>query len=183
MYKCNSGSQEDLKEVLEYDPETGIFIAKTNRGYKYKKGDVLGVIQRQGYLQVCAPGFNAQGQRMAWFYMEGYWPEHHVDHINRIKDDNRWCNLRHVTRSCNFFNRPAQRNNTSGVTGVYYNKQTNKWYPQIRVNHHMVTGGFFDEFKDAVIGRYKLELENHFDTCNEKSDSYLYLLKNNLLDP
>ena len=76
--------------------------------------------------------------------MEGYLPENDVDHINRIRDDNRWCNLRHVSRVCNIRNRDKFKNNTSGVTGVSWFDSRGTWRVRIAVDRkQMGLGGVF----------------------------------------
>lgn len=61
----------------------------------------------------------------------GEWPKGYIDHINRIKTDNRPCNLRDVSAQINRHNRGQDRRNTSGVTGVNWNKKLRKWHAQI----------------------------------------------------
>jgi hypothetical protein len=82
--------------------------------------------------------------------MTGKWPELEVDHINRIRDDNRWCNLRDVSRAINAQNMPLYKNNTSGHTGVCWNKKFNKWQVLCRANGKQVYGGLFDNKEEAV---------------------------------
>jgi len=67
--------------------------------------------------------------------MTGEWPEHQVDHRNRVRDDNRWDNLRKATRVQNLGNREKYANNTSGLKGVSLHKATNKWRSDIQVDN------------------------------------------------
>ena len=83
-----------------------------------------------------------------------------VDHINRNKLDNRKSNLRIVTNQENHFNRPLNKNNKSGIKGVYYNKVSNKWCCQITLNGKCVHSELFD-IKEEAIAKRKL-LENKF---------------------
>jgi len=80
-----------------------------------------------------------------------------VDHINHDKSDNRKSNLRIATRSQNSMNRGLQDNNTSGVTGVYWNKGRKKWEVQIGVNSKTIFLGHFTNFDDAVKARKEAE--------------------------
>jgi hypothetical protein len=74
-------------------------------------------------------------------YIEGYFPEYQIDHINGIRDANRWCNLRHVTQSCNSKNvLNLRKSNTSGVTGVNRSKN-NKWLVRISYNGRRIFKG------------------------------------------
>ena len=80
-----------------------------------------------------------------------------VDHINRDKLDNRKSNLRIVTNQENHFNEGLSKNNSSGVKGVYYNKDCNKWVCQITLNGKIIYGGLFDNLEMAVSKRKSLE--------------------------
>lgn len=84
-----------------------------------------------------------------------------VDHINGNPLDNTKSNLRIVTRSQNNMNRSLQTNNTSGVTGVYWNKKKLKWCAQIGLNGSHIHLGYYDNFVDAVESR-KLGEERYF---------------------
>lgn len=84
-----------------------------------------------------------------------------IDHINNKKHDNRKVNLREVTDSQNQMNQGVQRNNTSGVTGVYWDKESNRWYAVITVNKNSIFLGYFDNFEDAVMARKEAE-EKYF---------------------
>lgn len=50
-------------------------------------------------------GYHYKASRLAWLYMTGEWPKYEMDHINHVKDDNRWVNLRDVTPAENCANR------------------------------------------------------------------------------
>ena len=84
-----------------------------------------------------------------------------VDHKNHNKKDNRKHNLRIVTRSQNNMNRKLFSNNTSGVTGVCWNKAANKWAAHIRINKKRIHLGYFNDFEDAVKARKEAE-EKYF---------------------
>lgn len=81
-----------------------------------------------------------------------------VDHMNRNKLDNRKCNLRVVTNQENHFNRPVNRNNKSGHTGVYFHKQCSKWCVQLRKGNRTIHGGTFDKLSLAIEARENLEV-------------------------
>jgi hypothetical protein len=70
-----------------------------------RPGDKAGRITQDGRRQIrIASGFY-YASRLAWLYMTGEWPKDQIDHINRIKRDDRWENLREATQSQNSFNR------------------------------------------------------------------------------
>ena len=79
------------------------------------------------------------------------------DHINRNPLDNRKSNLRPCSKLENAKNRSKQHNNTSGVTGVNYNKQKGKWIARIRIDKKETCVYSGDSFEDAVVARLKAE--------------------------
>jgi HNH endonuclease len=110
---------EQLKELLNYNPETGLWTWIKARG-RCAKGSFAGTML-DGYIMIYVDKVGYLAHRLAWFYMTNRWPLE-VDHKNTIKNDNRWDNLREATRSQNKFNVPALSNNTCGFKGVFYQK-------------------------------------------------------------
>tara|TARA_R110002126_G_C10195847_1_gene476394 strand:- start:25 stop:531 length:507 start_codon:yes stop_codon:yes gene_type:complete len=111
-------SQDRLKELLNYDPITGIFT----RIKRSSNNDVIGKSVgssdcSKGYLRISIDGVRYKAHRLAYLYMTGDWPLEVVDHINGVKHDNRWCNLRPATLSQNGSNRSVVRNKL-GLRGV-----------------------------------------------------------------
>lgn len=96
----------------------------------------------------------------------------YVDHINSNTSDNRKNNLRTATKSQNGMNRDLQSNNTSGNTGVYWNKQTSKWIAYITVNREHIYLGSFNDFKDAVKTRKEAEEKYFGEYSYDNSQSY-----------
>lgn len=82
-----------------------------------------------------------------------------VDHINHNPLDNRKCNLRICTQQENSFNKKKMSNNTSGVIGVLWRKDINKWIAQIRINGKYIYLGCFDTLEQAIEVRKKAEIE------------------------
>lgn len=118
---------ERLREVLDYDPETGVFtwrVTNTNAlGHGGRSrcvaGAVAGHLNRNGYRSIGIDHVLYQAHRLAWLYVHDRWPDHHIDHINGGHDDNRIANLRDVPQAQNAQNRHgAQRNNRTGHLGV-----------------------------------------------------------------
>lgn len=99
-----------LLELVHYDPESGIFRAARNRFGGIRAGQVLGSDNGNGHLQAMIDFRKYLLHRLAWFYMTGAFPPGHlvVDHVNRVRSDNRWQNLRLATRSANSGNRLAR---------------------------------------------------------------------------
>jgi len=88
-------TQERLKEVLDYDPETGEFYRKEVKQW-WKFGDKVKYNINDGYKKINVDSKLYLAHRLAWLYIHGYFPEYGIDHINRIRGDNRILNLREV---------------------------------------------------------------------------------------
>jgi hypothetical protein len=107
-----------LREVVEYNAETGVFTRRVKRG-KWPAGAVVGTAHSRGYWVITVDGKIHKAHRLAWLYVYGVWPASEIDHINRIKTDNRIANLREASRSQNTMNRAnARTDNKLGVLGV-----------------------------------------------------------------
>jgi len=155
-------TQERLKELLHYDPDTGVFTWLVSKG-RGKAGSEAGTLNKIGYRILGFDGKMHRAHRMAFLYMEGEIPKEEIDHINRDKGDNRWSNLRHVSRSVNMRNRPLVSNNRSGVIGVCWSKSTGKWQVLISIESgkqkHL---GVFEDFDEAVAVRKAAEVEHNY---------------------
>lgn len=138
-----------LKELFNYNINTGNFIRKISVSNKTKIGDIAGS-NNHGYIRIKIDNKLYSAHRLAWLYVYGEWPSKFVDHINGIKDDNRISNLREATRSQNGMNRTKMTNNKSGYKGVFWDKRANKWKAQIRYNGKFKYLGYFDNIEDAV---------------------------------
>ena len=175
-------NQEELKQTLKYFPKTGNWKWKKTLSNNAKKGKYAGCLDKTtGYILI---GFNGKlylSHRLAWLYMEGYFPENDVDHRNRIKNDNRWCNLRHVSRTCNMRNCNLRKTNKSNVIGVTWHKHGKGWTANITLNYKQKNIGFYKYKKDAVKARWEAEKEYNFPDCNISSTSYLWLKKRGLI--
>ena len=127
-------TQERLKELFFYDQETGFFTRIAG-----VKGHQAGLVSNcknvKGYVQIMVDYKNYTAHRLAWLYVHGRWPHNQIDHINRIKDDNKITNLREATNSENQINIQVRKHNTSGITGVVKDSKSNKWVAQIIRNN------------------------------------------------
>ena len=86
----------------------------------------------------------------------------YIDHINGDTLDNRRSNLRAIKNSTNIRNGKVRTNNKSGVTGVRFRADRNKWCATIRVDYKVISLGHFKLFEDAVVARKRAE-EKYFD--------------------
>jgi hypothetical protein len=130
-----------LKGVLDYYPDSGIFKSR-NKTSKKPAGSVVGCIGTHGYLVIAVKGRSYLAHRLAWFYMHGEWPKDLIDHVNGVKVDNRFVNLRECSKSQNGQNSKA-RKSFSGVKSVEWHTGAGKWRVRMEVagkRHHI---GFF----------------------------------------
>jgi HNH endonuclease/AP2 domain len=135
-------SAEELREVLHYDPSTGVFSWKTC-GRKSWVGKTVGSWDLYGYKTVRLAGRSYKLHRLAWLYVTGEWPDGDIDHINGVRHDNRMSNLRAVCRQTNLQNMREPKNNRStGVLGVYPQKK--KFCAKISIDNKSVHLGTFD---------------------------------------
>jgi len=150
-------TQTELMRLVTYDPNTGLFVNKIFRNVKAKAGDIAGTRTTDGYLAIQISGKKYQAHRLAWLYMTGDWPEHEIDHVNRLRDDNRWRNLRVVTRMENSHNTGKHAKSISGRKGVAWHSRAQKWQVQLRVNHVSHYIGMYANLDDAVRARAEAE--------------------------
>lgn len=167
-------TQDYLKECLDYCPDTGIFTWKVRprehfkTGWAWKTintrnaGKEAGHLNKDGYLATRVRGNYVPMHRLAWFYITGSWPKEQMDHINHDRTDNRWVNLREATRSENHRNESLSKNNTSGFTGVYWNKQNDKWAAKVKVCGATINLGIFTKIEDAVEARKAANIKYGF---------------------
>lgn len=142
-------TQDRLKELFLYCPETGILSRRVRRG-PVAAGRLAGSMNGDGYLQVMVDGRIYLVHHVVWAYETGKWPRDQIDHINRSRADNRVVNLREVSAADNMKNRNRQRNNTSGVIGVNFGN--GKWRAEINADgkrHYL--GSFADKRRAAAV--------------------------------
>lgn len=169
-------TQKELKKLLHYNPSTGIFTWNVYRRGKVKPGIIAGYFDEStGYIKIEINQVCYYCSRLSWLYMKGYFPEHEMDHKDRNKINNKWCNLRHVTSSCNKRNTKVSSSNTSGVKGVSLHTQNQNWTAYININYRRKYLGAFKNFIDAVRARWEAEIKYNFPNCITTSSAYLYL--------
>lgn len=124
---------ERVRHLFTYDEERGILLRNFKRG-KAPAGSHSTCTDRDGYLVVGIDSKIYRAHRVIWLYKTGQWPRGDIDHIDRDPANNRWCNLRDVTRAENKQNQVAKRGSKSGVKGVSWSAQMNRWVASITVN-------------------------------------------------
>lgn len=162
-------TQKYLKECLDYNPETGVFTWKERPLSHFSErkrwlawlsnfsGKTAGGKHCMGYWTICINNKPYLAHRLAWLYVFGSMPKDQIDHINWDRLDNRIANLREVSNQENHKNKPAQKNNTSGVVGVCWDKSREKWCARIKVSGKTVNLGRFDKKSQAIIARKSAE--------------------------
>jgi hypothetical protein len=141
-------TQERLKEILHYDPDTGEWrwLIKPRDGMQI--GDKAGWGRNRRHIEFNGRQYRAA--RLAFFYMTGNWPSNDMDHKSRKSSDERWSNLRSATRLQNNQNAKLPITNTSGYKGVYFNKKLQMWVAQINNNKKHIYLGSFNTAKEAA---------------------------------
>jgi hypothetical protein len=138
-------TQSRLKELLNYNSDTGVFT------WIKRSGSVAGGLDKCGYIHIRVDYNLYFAHRLAWLYVYGLFPEDQIDHINRVKDDNRFTNLRPATKSQNQMNTPRRSDNKSGHKGVCWSKTAKKWNSGIRVDGKRKHLGSFNDKSDAIL--------------------------------
>lgn len=142
-------TQSRLKELLDYNPDTGDFVWLVSRGMT-KAGNIAGALDSRGYLKIGIEYKRYVAHRLVWFYLYGIWPEKQIDHINGNREDNRIDNLREATHAQNQRNRRlAHSNSKSGIMGVWWVKPNNKWVVSLTVNGTRKHLGYFSDLEEA----------------------------------
>lgn len=181
-----------LKECLTYHKDSGLFIWNArpyshfkyawdcdNWNARYSKKEAGTVSEK--YLIISIKNARYKAHRLAFLYVEGFFPENNVDHVDGDELNNRWNNLREASSRCNAQNRKLAKNNTSGVTGVTFNKKANRWAAQIVVAGKPKSLGYYPSFDAACAARYKKEISDPNWTCSVESTSFKYLKEKNMI--
>lgn len=164
---------ERLRELLHYDPETGVFTWRVNRGGPAKAGSRAGNVNRVlGYLQIRVDRVLYYGHRLAWLYVHGEWPADQQDHVNGMRDDNRLVNLRECTPAENCQNLSIRVSNTSGHIGVSWCSERGKWHARIAVGNRHKHLGRFNSTEAAAAAYQEAKRELHtFNPETRKAES------------
>lgn len=152
---------ERLRELLHYDPDTGVFrwvAARPN----CRSGEQAGCTRENGHVIICLDGKLYYAHRLAWLYVHGAWPSKLIDHINGNRSDNRIQNLRDVEPSVNAQNiRQAFKTNASGVLGASLFKRTGRYVAMIRIDGKKRYLGYFDTAEEAHAAYLAAKRKHH----------------------
>jgi hypothetical protein len=172
-----------LRQLLDYDAETGTFVWRTRTpdlmralgksthstnwwNARYAGKEAGGPSGGPGYWQIAVGKRIYFAHRLAWLLHHGTEPIDEIDHINGHRADNRICNLREVSTAQNRKNQCISSHNTSGIIGVNWHKRDRRWRAFIKVNGRSVHLGNFIEVHEAIAARKSAEIrygfhENH----------------------
>lgn len=138
-----------VRELLEYDPATGVLRWRVFRGGSACAGSVAGTLDSHGHRQLRVEGRLYMAHQIIWLHVTGEWPEHVIDHRDNDRDNNRFGNFRPATGAVNARNRLLNKNSTSGLKGAHFEKKAGRWRGQIRVNGKAKFLGYFDDAAGA----------------------------------
>lgn len=151
-----------VRELLHYDPTSGIFTWRVATSFRARVGGVAGCLCKStGYRYIGFDGVLYGAHRLAWLYMKGRWPHHEIDHKNLVRDDNRWSNLREATKAQQKANARPIGSNTSGAKGVSWDAQRERWFACIRTHGKTKFLGRLDTLERAFVA-YAFAARKHF---------------------
>jgi len=170
-------NQEKLKELIHYNPDTGLFtwlkrdrkwfvnnqaFARWNTIYP---GIEAGYIRKsksgKSYIVISILAIDYKAHRLAFLYISGDWPNV-IDHNDGNGVNNKWLNLNDVSHAENTRNQKLHITNSSGVSGVTYRKDREKWRVRISIDNKMTPLGSFDDFFEAVCTRKSAEVTHNY---------------------
>ena len=158
-------------ELFRYDRETGVLYWKNKNRNSIRRNYVAGTYggANDGYRRVGINGKICMEHRVIMMLCFGHIPENaEIDHINHVRNDNRLCNLRFVTRSENRRNQSVNSKNTTGVTGVCFYKRLQKYVAQIKVNREAIYLGYFETLEEAAAARAEANVKFKFNNNHGK---------------
>lgn len=149
-----------LRRKLRYEPETGHFYWIDSASNVAANGSVAGTLRDDGYIQIKVLGVIVLAHRLAWFYVTGEWPRAEIDHINGLRADNRFANMRDVPRKTNLQNeRGPRKNNRTGLAGVSPFRGT--FRASLRINGRQTHLGYFKTADEAHAAYVAAKRVNH----------------------
>jgi hypothetical protein len=157
-------TQNRLREVLSYDPVTGLFRWLVARGQN-RVGDRAGTQDLDGYRSILFEGKRYKEHRLAWLYVYGRWPSLQLDHKNNIRNCNSIDNLREATPSTNQFNSLRSIRNKSGFKGVCWHPKRG-WRAYICKDGKVTELGYYMTPEEAFIIRSNAAEKLHGEFVN-----------------
>ena len=157
---------EKVRQLFNYNPNTGQLTWKRQNDKPMSwnsryGGKVAGTYTNTGYSQISIFGNFYLAHRLIWLWNYGCWPEAQIDHIDGRGHNNCLNNLRLSTQSQNRMNSRISRNNSSGITGVWFDSSLGKYCAQIKLKYKTIWLGGFYSLELAAKARKEAE-EKYF---------------------
>lgn len=153
----------ELEKILNYHPETGVFTwRKPGKGRIWSA--VAGNMRKDGYCALRLGGRIYLRHRLVWLFETGEWPRGEIDHLDRTPGNDKFSNLRVVTREQNRYNINSY-NRTTGVRGVTPVKKTGKFRARIQ-NEYIGTFNTIEAAKTAYNNRAKQLFGEFYNDAN-----------------
>ena len=174
MKSAQLPTQEYLNECFRYDQKTGYLFWKFRPRSHFNTLHTMNAVNGRfanaisgspdtcGYIMVTVNGKKRLAHRLIWCLITGAYPPNQIDHINHNPADNRIINLRLATGEENQRNQSLNCKNTSGFTGVTWNKAGQKWKAQFRINGECIFLGYFTDKSEAIKSREKANIKYGF---------------------
>ena len=171
---------ETLRKILRYDPDTGKLFWRERTPDLFSSGkqtaehrcrrwnscfsgkEAMSVDDGAGYSQGTIFNKKYRAHRVIWAIVNGSWPVNEIDHIDQDRSNNRIGNLREATSQENARNSCMRSNNTSGTTGVFWDKATQKWAARIMIDGQNKNLGRFRCITSAIVSRKVAEVKNGY---------------------
>ena len=173
-------SQSELKKLLHYNPDTGVFTWLQSRG-SVRAGTVAGCTRtwdRHPSVPISINNKKYKAHRLAWLYVHGRWPFDQIDHIDGNPLNNRISNIRECSHSGNQQNRTLNKNSSTGYMGVSYHKRDGKYQARIKVNNKKKHLGYFDTPEEAYQAYVEAKAKLH--TFNPSIPERTLIAQNNI---
>lgn len=154
-------SPQEVRDIFDLDRDTGVLYWRRKLADKVVIGSQAGALNGMGYRQVRVFGRIYLSHRLVWAHVTGEWPTCGLDHINRVRSDNRPANLRPASQCANMQNTGTPSDNTSGHKGVRWHAKAKKWAAEIQADRKRHYLGLFPDLEDAVAARRNAELQYH----------------------
>lgn len=160
MRSVDKITQERVKQVFSYDEKTGDLFWRVNKSSCVRVGRKAGSVNARGHVNVHLDGIMCAAHQLVYLMFHGHVPKE-IDHINRVKTDNRIENLRECTSTGNKGNIGLLSNNKSGFRGVSFNNRSQMWHAQIKIKGKQTYLGRYDDPKEAALV-YNEAAKKHF---------------------
>ena len=147
-----------LLEVLDYNKDTGIFSWKVSLNRRVLAGSTAGSHDTHGYIQIGIDGRTYLAHQLAYLYVDGNVPAE-IDHIDRVRNNNKWLNLRPLLHQENMQNLSMYNSNKSGTAGVWFSSYNERWYAQLTFGGEQKYLGCFKQKQEAIDARIAAEEE------------------------